>query len=328
MNIRHLSASSIKTFKICQFAFLLSYGYHLRGFNNPGALKGTVTHNSVEEILLAKKNEEKDLRPDIKDIVARNFYIIQKEDNDVGLTEDDHDECVDYVNKIILDTNYGYFNKNIIGVEQKFDLCLDSIGKVVKENLSDMFAGQENSRELEAKFISELEEMAFRIFGFIDLIVEIDKDTIEIVDWKTSKKCLTPLEARTDAQLLIYDLVCRILFPDYKNRLVTLYYCKHKPITECFTDKDAGNTIRALTLKWIQINMCNVPQRTIKKADSFWKCTFCAFHSDSDNKFSERTKQCRANCDIFFKLHSAGEDMEPIVQCVKDKIDLREIYGA
>ena len=106
MNIRHLSASSIKTFKMCQYAFYLSYQCGLRGFNNAGALKGTVTHDSVEALLLAKKDEDRDDRSTIPDIVADNFYRIQKEDNDVGLTEDDHQECLGYVNKIMFDSNY------------------------------------------------------------------------------------------------------------------------------------------------------------------------------------------------------------------------------
>jgi RecB family exonuclease len=327
LKVRHLSASSIKTFKTCQYSYYLSYVRGLRGFNNAGALKGTITHDTVEEILLNKFEKNIDTRASLSDILLLNFDRVLKEDNDDCISEEDIDECLGYASKILFDKEHDYFNKKILGVEKKFDLCMSEFGIVLYDNISGLFDGEENAKELEYNFIKDMRDFAFRIFGFIDLIIELDKDTIEIVDWKTSKKCLTPIEARKDVQLLIYDLVCRILFPEYKNRMVTLYYCKHKPITECFSNNDASNTIKALAIKWKQINMCALPQKTISKADSFWKCAYCAFYSDASDSFADRSARCKANCDIYYNLQRTEYDMDVIDQCVKDKVDLREIYG-
>lgn len=65
-----------------------------------------------------------------------------------------------------------------------------------------------------------------RIYGFIDKIEEVDKDTIKITDYKTSVTPMSYEEAKIDEQLSMYELAATILYPNYQNRLVALKYLR------------------------------------------------------------------------------------------------------
>ncbi len=76
-------------------------------------------------------------------------------------------------------------------------------------------------------------EIPFQLFldngvpvkGFIDRIDEIDKDTLLIIDYKTGySQPLTPDGLQSDIQVGIYNLAAKILYPQYKNIIVSLNY--------------------------------------------------------------------------------------------------------
>jgi RecB family exonuclease len=119
-------------------------------------------------------------------------------------------------------------NRKIIGIEKKF---LIDIGKGIK------------------------------IKGYIDLLLEIDAETVEVHDWKTGSWKLSYREAQKDPQVRIYDLATRIMLPQYKYILVTLDYVQHRPITVALTDKHADGTRRALERYWRSIHNMDTPTR-------------------------------------------------------------------
>ena len=65
-----------------------------------------------------------------------------------------------------------------------------------------------------------------RIYGFIDKVVEVDPQTVKIVDYKTSRTPLSYEEANKDVQLSMYELAAAVLYPQYKNRVVELNYLR------------------------------------------------------------------------------------------------------
>lgn len=73
--------------------------------------------------------------------------------------------------------------------------------------------------------------------GAIDKVIEVDKKTIAIIDYKTSRVALTEKEALRDEQLSLYDLAASKLFPQYEHRILVLDYIRHSPIMTTRTKK-------------------------------------------------------------------------------------------
>ncbi|NDF28542.1 hypothetical protein EB159_03575, partial [archaeon] len=73
------------------------------------------------------------------------------------------------------------------------------------------------------------------IKGTIDLVTKINDDTIEVIDWKTGRrmdwatgevKDYKKLE--NDAQLLLYYYAISKLYPDFPNRIMSIFFYKDK----------------------------------------------------------------------------------------------------
>jgi putative RecB family exonuclease len=60
------------------------------------------------------------------------------------------------------------------------------------------------------------------LMGAIDKAIEVDEDTVLIVDYKTSKTAPTADQMKTDNQLSIYDLVASYKWPNYKRIILAL----------------------------------------------------------------------------------------------------------
>ena len=60
------------------------------------------------------------------------------------------------------------------------------------------------------------------LIGAIDKVVEIDDDTLLIVDYKTSRTAPTADQMKVDNQLSIYDLVASYKWPQYKRIILSL----------------------------------------------------------------------------------------------------------
>lgn len=81
--------------------------------------------------------------------------------------------------------------------------------------------------------------------GTIDLVTELDKDTIEVVDYKSgeSKDWNTGLaktysDLEKDIQLLLYNLAVRQMFPKYKNVITTIFFIRDGGPTSIPMDDD------------------------------------------------------------------------------------------
>lgn len=68
------------------------------------------------------------------------------------------------------------------------------------------------------------------LMGAIDKVVELDKDTIVVIDYKSSRTALTTAEAAVDEQLSLYDVVVHKIYPKYKNIIIVLDYLRLSPV--------------------------------------------------------------------------------------------------
>ena len=123
-------------------------------------------------------------------------------------------------------------------IEQFVQVFRDELAKVYVDDMSIFDAGEEMVRS-ELASINPKEKIiqaekqfdlitpeGVRLYGFIDKVVEVDKSTIEILDYKTSVNPMSYDEALHDVQMSMYELVAAILYPQYKKRLVSLQYLR------------------------------------------------------------------------------------------------------
>jgi RecB family exonuclease len=93
------------------------------------------------------------------------------------------------------------------------------------------------------------------IVGAIDKAVELNENTIAIVDYKTSRNALNTYELDTDSQLSMYDLAASILWPQYENRVLILDYVRiDKRVSSYRTEEQRQDFRDFLTSIWTQMN--------------------------------------------------------------------------
>lgn len=134
------------------------------------------------------------------------------------------------------------------------DFALIEEGKLILKTRLDAYDPSEKVLGLELRFgfpygnptIPAVTAGGTHLTGAIDKLTELDKDTIVILDYKSSHTALTEDEAATDEQLSLYDLVVSKLYPQYKNIIMVLDYLRLKPVITHRTEEQ-----RALFEKFV-----------------------------------------------------------------------------
>ena len=115
------------------------------------------------------------------------------------------------------------------------DLDLFEEGRNMLISRLDNVDPEEKVVGLELKF--ELETPNGTPFlGSIDKLIELDPETVVIIDYKTSRTALTQEEADTDIQLSMYDLAVSMMYPQYKTIISALDYLR---LTDVVTHRTA-----------------------------------------------------------------------------------------
>lgn len=282
MELKKLSASRINTYKDCEFKYFLDYHLKLPEMreSNVYALKGTCVHEALEYYARFKMEEEENAEEDYE-VTLLNFYKREKlwEIDDrpphkgfphpvektcescPWATKDDKCRIADtpisvvkgcprpnfeddlaLTKKTIDNKAYDIFNRKIIGTEVYF-----------KDDLGD----------------------GLIVNGYIDMVTEIDKDTIEIIDFKTGNRAKSYNEMRKDPQARTYSLVAHKMWPQYKYVQMTLYFLRKRTVTCIFTKEDDELTLKSLQRAWHNIRTNENPSRPHR---SMWLCNFCIGH--------------------------------------------------
>lgn len=145
---------------------------------------------------------------------------------------------VEYVNKLRLEEGLSEMTEEI--VEAAKDVYRET---AIKVNIQERAAFDEGlnllerylwEMDLEPKVVGvELEfpedfttEEGVPLRGFIDLVEEVDEDTIRVRDYKTSRVPISWEEAQTDVQLSMYNEFVTSFFPQYSNVLLELDFVR------------------------------------------------------------------------------------------------------
>jgi len=281
MIITYFRSSSYNTHSMCEQQYFLEYVLGWRGLSGQKADKGTICHKVLEILAVIKKRQQDEIPIAIDDILGDidvyNYdleYIIDKVYEYYSehtphhkWSPKDHKDCRSWVYKAI-EFNDGMFdprNRNILEPEQHFDFIVEKPWSKYDYNLPD---GGKLSGHLALK-------------GTIDLVTLVNKDTIEIVDWKTGRRLdwatgqeKTQEKLETDPQLRIYHYAIKHLYPDIRHIIFSIYFINDGgPFTVCFDDKDLQDTENMLRQKFETIKRVKRP--ALNKS---WMCSkLCHF---------------------------------------------------
>ncbi len=181
---------------------------------------------------------------------------------DLNWVPQDKKDCVKWVNKV-LGGDFDPRQKDIIEAEKFFDIELVKSWATYNYTLPD----------------DTILQGILRTRGTIDLIIQVDKNIYEVVDYKSGKKTdwstgkqKTLQDIQNDIQPRMYHYVLSQLYPNKQIIITMLYINSGGPVTLYYDDQDLIKTEKMLQYYF----------KTIKEAKPIcrksWKCTrFCGY---------------------------------------------------
>lgn len=231
MIIPYLSASRVNNYLICPHQYYLNYELNQRQ-DTEVTIFGKIMHKTTELLMLS----------DLKNIDNHEKHTLKLFDNTCkefpAISYDWYKLGVNLIKKMIDEEDYLWWHEGLIETpELYFEYWLN-------------------------------DEIC--VLGYIDLVVEVNKDTLVVIDHKVSKLPKSQEEVDNDIQLGIYDIVVRDLFPGYKNYDLALNYYRHSPVYTRRTDEDRENLKNFLINIFYQI--CNDNEHIPRRNNL---CGFC-----------------------------------------------------
>jgi len=273
MRVVHCSASAIGSYEHCPFSYFMHYILGMEAKAGKAALQGTIVHQALEWMAKLRKRGKTSVDPmwlldrawsmhTAKSPEIEIRRVTTRIDKETGEFKEaaDYKKCRVSLETVLADPFYNPYSVKVVDVERWFALempgdewqCLDKKG----------------------------ESHQFTVRGFIDLVNEIDADTIEIIDWKTgARKNFHTQEVIDESVLMreiqprLYHLAAYFLYPQYKNLLVTFYYTGDGgPITIALSQNDL-----AMTIATLHNFLTTVRGDTLIRQNRHWKCKLCSF---------------------------------------------------
>lgn len=271
MKVFSLSASKIKSLKLCEFKFYLEYHLFLSTGTSFAAEQGNMVHVIFER-----------MGQDVRDGVAlKNSYIFNNWREEVMHA---YREEGLWTLSPKVKTN----EKPCKGCEFNMDGLCDIAGKPIDEFegcpkpeyqdalwlVERVMNDKEVMWPLDQKIIDVENRFKLKIpdgneeitvNGIIDVVTELDNDTIDVVDYKSGNYIQSYNQCVKDPQLLIYHLAIRNKWRDYKNIMISIYYLRRKPLTLSFGKKEEVGTENALRHYFHMIQNNESPKRRCDK---------------------------------------------------------------
>lgn len=293
MIVEYIRSSSYNNWEYCELQYFITYNL---GYQSPSGKKaqlGTMIHKVMECLAACTKDiqdnpsdkktsrvitddalgeisfTDKKLKTKkfVKDLLERSIEWYSSNDHH-SYTPADTKFCQKQIDEA-LSFNDGQFdprNRKIVDTEPQFDIPIEEDWAKFKN--PDGTEGQ------------------LAIKGTIDLVTEIDSDTIEVVDWKTGqRKNWATGEKKTyeklleDPQLLLYNYAISKLYPQYKQAIMSIFFTRDGgPFSMCFDESDQKSFLKMLEKRYKDISKTKFPRPCSKNRSSF-KCTrLCHFY--------------------------------------------------
>jgi hypothetical protein len=159
------------------------------------------------------------------------------------------------------------------------------------------------------------------IKGTIDLVTLVNDNTIEVIDWKTGRRMNWSTgeeknfkKLNNDPQLLLYFYAISKLYPDYPNRIMSIFFCKDtdgeydpKPFSMCFDESDEKRFLGMLKGRFQEIVANQDPKPRDPNRRDFRctrMCTYCKTNWEGSND----------NMCIFIEKHIKKHGMDKTVK--------------
>jgi ATP-dependent helicase/DNAse subunit B len=208
--INYLSASKIKTLNSCTWQYYCAYELGIPQKSNSGASRGTIVHNLFE--LISKPKHQHYINkiwvsgspekvPQIK-----KFLINEFKKQKISLTEE--------VKPI----------KSKYGKKNNWDTICDMILTTLKHEFIAINHSKIIDSEYEFNIVNENPKYAVR--GFIDRVEIENENTIKILDYKSSSKKFSGEDEESNIQAMIYSLVARKIWKNYKNYTASFFFMR------------------------------------------------------------------------------------------------------
>lgn len=265
-----LSATRISTFLQCLQKYWFQYHDHLPKVASPAFRLGIAVHESLELAGNIWVEKDKFTKADKKKIIDKYVETSVKEGiEDMSV----HREGIELVTQRLNNFRLG---KKIIGLETTFGYDKEgSLEIITKEGV--------------------------KLIGAIDKAIESDKDTLLIVDYKTSKTAPTADQLRYDVQLSIYDLVATMIWPDYKRIILSLDMLRSEVLYTYRTQEEREDFVEYL--KIIHTQMIKLKKNKAKARLNIF-CPWC----DYKEYCAEYDKACKKSDYKFLATHSLPDD--------------------
>jgi CRISPR/Cas system-associated exonuclease Cas4 (RecB family) len=257
-----LSATRISTFLRCRKRYWYQYVDRMPKLSNPAFKLGIACHEALEMAgnvwLEGGPGKEEFTKAEVKKILAEYLRVSVREGIE---TLDVHAEGRQLVLSRLKSFNLG---KKLMSLELPF--------------------GFPNSKYPDLKT-----DQGIPLIGAIDKVIELDEDTLLIVDYKTSKTAPTPDQLKEDLQLSLYDLVGNILYPQYSRIVLCLDMLKSEPVFTYRTPQQRADFNDYLTEVHKQMSELKEEKQAVPSLNIF--CPWCDYkeHCQSYKKACEKT---------------------------------------
>lgn len=159
--------------------------------------------------------------------------------------------------------------------------------QMVNSRLQDFESGKIIS--IEDRFKVETNE-GIMLTGAMDKVIELNEDTIVVIDYKTSKYFYNRSELKSDLQLSMYDLVASLKFPDYDRIILSLDYLRGSPVYTYRTVEERRSFNKYLQSVYMQMGKLT-EDRAVPRLNDM--CNWCDFSDECpayNNVISDNVK--------------------------------------
>ena len=334
MLITYVRSSSYNNYTYCQMQYFITYVLGHHSDSGKKAEQGTMAHKVMEILAGLKKFQQDNSRKKylvVEDDVAGKIRIHQ----DRLHTEELVDELCDIaIDRYAKNSKHKFYPKDKKEVNSCVCTFLKHSDGQFDPRLRNIYHPEphfdipieEDWAKFEYELNGEKVEGQLAIKGTIDLVTKVADDTIEVIDWKSGRrmdwatgevKDYKKLE--NDPQLLLYFYAISKLYPEYPNRIMSIFFYKDAegkpdpmPFSLMFDKSDEVRFLEMLKGRVEEIRQNSMP-KPLSVDRNHWKCKrLCHF---CKNKWPGTEE----NMCIFIERKLKKDGMEKTVQdCTRE----------
>jgi hypothetical protein len=148
--------------------------------------------------------------------------------------------------------------------------------------------------------------------------MEMDRYTGIVMDYKTSRRAETAVEAKTNIQLSMYDLMISKVYPQYKHIWLVLDFLRHEPVISSRTPDERQEFDKWLFSVWQRV--CELKEKDLKPTINEF-CGWCEFRHKCqaydwmlDSKFHAVPVAAIAKPEMFVEEWKRAKSLEKITE--------------